>query len=32
MTDLGLQYKLAFNYGDLKKAKKSSKKNKKRGI
>jgi len=31
-TDLGLQYKLAFNYADLKKAKGPSKKNKKRGL
>lgn len=32
LTDLGLQYKLAFNYSDLKKAKGPSKKNKKRGL
>ena len=32
ITDIGLDYKLAFNYSDLKKAKGPSKKNKKRGL
>jgi hypothetical protein len=32
LTDLGLHYKLAFNFSDLKKAKGPNKLNKKRGL
>ena len=32
LTDIGLDYKLAFNYADLKKAKGPTKKNKKRAL
>jgi len=32
LTDLGLQFKLAFNFSDLKPAKKANKLNKRRGL